>query len=332
MRNVLFVLLTGCVWTPQRGCVSSGSGFSSVGVSEFVIGESGGRGETGVTECAVEVERTDPVDNSSVQFYQDPVVFHFNGGAENVLVETQIPGTTSYANDGQILVFTPDSPLATSTPYLVGLFFCQSVYSLHFTTSNLGEPLLTSVEGLSWKLSFDDAQTTSLMGGVLKGKLLPMLLRVGEGSFRLATTGESGSQDWCAPTTEGAMGEESTFSADLGTVPLSTGAAFPLHSAHVEGAIAPDGQTAMMALTGTVNFREVDLAAMGLGTASDLCAYAKNEGEPCEACEDGVETCLPLRFGHLVGVPWDDGVLPVSGENCDGCQDGPPAEDAVCAG
>lgn len=332
MRNLLLVLLTGCVWTPQRGCVSSSSGVSSVGVSDFVIGESGGRGETGVTECAVEVERTDPVDNSSVQFYQDPVVFHFNGGADKVLVESQISGTTSYANDGQILVFTPDAPLATSTPYLVGLFFCQSVYSLHFTTSNLGEPLLGSVEGRAWKLSFEEAQTTSLMGGVLKGKLLPLLLRVGEGGFRLASTRSDGRQDWCAPTSEGSMGEEAILSADLERVSLSTGTSFPLHAAHVDGAIAPDGQSAMMALSGVVNFREVDVKAMGLGTALELCGYAKNEGEPCVACDDGVKTCLPLRFGHLVGVPWDDTVLPVEGENCDGCQDGPPAEGAVCAG
>ena len=83
-------------------------------------------------------------------------------------------------------------------------------------------------------------------------------------------------------------------------------------------------------LAASIDSRNVD-AAMGQPEGT-VCTYASSLGTGCETCpSDGEEYCLSFRAEDVVGERQSSTtVYEVQGTNCDGCESGPPAADAVC--
>jgi hypothetical protein len=92
------------------------------------------------------------------------------------------------------------------------------------------------------------------------------------------------------------------------------------------GTFAPDGSSlGRIALTGLLDLRDPTT-----GDAA-FCEVAAAEGEPCEACPDGSPSCFALDVSGLEGRRIDDPVVAIDAADCEGCESGPPADDATCA-
>jgi hypothetical protein len=85
-------------------------------------------------------------------------------------------------------------------------------------------------------------------------------------------------------------------------------------------------------IAGSIDTRPLD--SLAGGSEGTICGYASALGASCEACpSDGEDFCLTLRVEEVYGEEISGvSVVPVAGNNCEGCDEGPPAPDAVCEG
>ncbi|MSQ03344.1 MAG: hypothetical protein EXR71_15870 [Myxococcales bacterium] len=142
-------------------------------------------------------------------------------------------------------------------------------------------------------------------------------------------------QDYCTATTtvEGASFVENP-SFDVGPTELSmvvAGYAVYLTDVYFSGTFAADmSEITDGSIAGVLDTRPLDDLAGGKeGAVCQLAAMMG--GASCVACADGEEFCLELLVTKIQ-APWLDktDLSEVAGNLCEGCEDGPPAPDAVC--
>lgn len=108
------------------------------------------------------------------------------------------------------------------------------------------------------------------------------------------------------------------------------GSSIDVAGLEVSGTFAADGtyfDDGVVA--GSVDTRPLD-SLVG-GSEGAICSLVATFGASCEPCSDGEEFCLSLRAEDVYAAEVEDmSITPVSGTNCEGCDDGPPAEDAEC--
>ena len=68
----------------------------------------------------------------------------------------------------------------------------------------------------------------------------------------------------------------------------------------LQGAVtSAGGALARVSLSGTLDARQ--LAALGGGSATAMCAQVANTDAACQPCADGAVACTTVRFEHLDG-------------------------------
>lgn len=339
MRPIFLLLLAACVWTPSRGCGGGTSGFSSpdIGFSRFDSGTS--TDETGGGACSIEVLSTFPKDNSIDFYHRDSVYFYLNHASEEVVVETNILGSSQYLMESSVLQFTPDAPLEPLTDYTVSLFFCSNLFNLTFKTSEFGQPMSDSLGATRWLLKMSSARTTDSWSAYWAKNLGSLALEASD-SLRIASLQPGvGTQDWCTATNEAPLvtADLPAFSASFDTLPLSVNPAYAyappsnvllLHNVVVEGSFSPDATDVYSMLTGTMDLRDMNATKDQIKNFCSTMSAGQNE---CVACDDGIENCVRMKFEFIERESWSGEIVPVAGNNCEACLEGPPAADAVCA-
>ena len=147
---------------------------------------------------------------------------------------------------------------------------------------------------------------------------LPLLLEVAEVShteLQLNITGgywdEDGTPFYSGgtihPATEVIFAESPFFSAHFPSIPLSfDGFLFDIQSVNLEGTFSPDGTsiggTTLEGLIQTASL--APLLEIGAGDHV-FCEYISVFGVSCVDCEDGTDTCMPIKVFVDADYIWD---------------------------
>jgi len=304
-----------------------------------------------VAPCDVRLVETEPADGIADAYYRQPIEFELTDPDPTATVSIDgVPGTvTRRGTRDQIVVFTPDAPLAPASSYTATLGWCGGTSTLGFGTSDAGLPIddTAALAGRVFSVPFQSGRIVEPDGvaGLVRQYLAQTdLLRIDAAAGgtlaatnALAVTGaDPVVQDWCVPTVsfdESDFSDAPAFalSADSARLVLA-GVVVELRNLQVSGAFLPDGRTIA---GGEVRY-VLDMRALAaLVDASDpgsVCAAAEGFSEPCQPCPgSGEPFCLTFHLDKLEGT-WVEGLGldPVPGADCPDCATSPPAEEATC--
>ncbi|MDP2316214.1 MAG: Ig-like domain-containing protein [Pseudomonadota bacterium] len=301
--------------------------------------------------CAVTLEETVPVDAATDAYYRGAVEFPLSDPDPLATVSASFAGTLTRSEDGTVLSYTPDAPLTPNTAYTATLESCAGSTEIAFTTSGLGTALAdpAALIGRTWSFDLAAARLVSPEGMNLVLSSVPQqplligvtavdadTLDIIEGSS-LVVDGEPLTQEYCFATTDlpGAEFAESPYfhlSAAAATVAVG-GAPVTVSDLVITGTFSVDGTfIGGGTLSGILDTRNMGVLVGDEGNPSAACDLMVSAGIRCGDCPDGERYCLDLLADQIT-APEVAGftVTPVAGVDCEGCADGPPAEDAVCA-
>jgi hypothetical protein len=299
--------------------------------------------------CAIRAGDPFPADGAVDAYVRGTVEFDLTEHDPFATIEVEgVPGLVSFRGVGdRTVVFTPEAELAPLTGYTATLTWCGGSQTVSFTTSAAGLPLEdpAGLVGRVFAVPFSSGRIVEPAGaaGVLGTYLTQTdLLRVDAVDGTLVATNalaEDGTtaQDWCVPTTT--LGPESFADAPHfrlggdGVRMVLAGYVVTLHDLVVTGTFLADGRSvAGGVVTYTVDTRE--LAPLVDPTdPNSFCLAAAQFGESCGPCPDSDETtCMTFQLDALEGAVVDGlAIDEVAGVDCEGCEDGPPSDDAPCA-
>jgi hypothetical protein len=306
--------------------------------------------DIGSDACDVTIDSTVPVANAIDADYRSAIEFHLSDPDSTATVSSAITGTTTTMDDGETVVFTPDAPLSPSTQYTVTLDYCGGSADLTFTTSGLGNPIpdTSALVGKTFALDLADARIVEPagIGSVLTSYLTQDILVGVSGvtDTEIQMLGAIGvedadppTQDYCDPTIDfpaADFSDQPFFQIGPQTTTLAVaGYSIEIGNLEITGTIAADGSYfGGGTLSGTIDTRPLAPLLDDSGDPGAICDLAVNFGAACEACpSDGEPYCLTLVADQIVAMGVDGTLVPVIGNDCEGCESGPPAEDAVCA-
>jgi hypothetical protein len=306
--------------------------------------------DSAAAACDVRVEGTVPAADAADAYFRGAVEFKLTDPDPFATVAVEgVPGVTSTRGTrGQVVVFTPDAPLAPLTTYTATLSFCGGEETLSFTTSAAGLPLEEGVtlDGSVFAIPFPSGRIVEPDGaaGVLGEYVTQVdLLQIEavEGDVLRVTNGlavegvDPPAQDWCVPTRgfEGDFAATPTFSfAGDGVELWLAGYLVELRELTVSGTFLPDGRSIAGGEIAYVMDTRPLVALFDSTDPNAVCDAAAQVNETCEPCPDsGEPTCLRFHLDQLEGTVADGLALDyVLSSNCPGCADAPPPEDAVC--
>ena len=214
----------------------------------------------------------------------------------------------------------PLQPLEPLSDYTLVVQDCADVTEVEFTTSVVGQPLTVDPEelvGVTWSMEMLEADWQEPAGAealILLYFSAPALLGVRHADDQMIDVmGAAGVLDGLGNLEQAAGSTWNFPPADFTTSPFFSsdatlvtlvydGVAIPVHNAHLEATIAPDGEGISGGkLSGLGHTRDLG----GLLAAGDdpdaLCNLAAGLGVVCEACPDGGEYCLPLSATRIHG-------------------------------
>lgn len=299
-------------------------------------------------ECGVTVKETIPSQGSVTADYRAAIEFELSDGDSTATVVSDIAGTTTLADDDQRVIFTPNEPLAPSTAYTVTLNYCGGSADLAFTTSDYGTTITDTsmLVGKTYELDLAAARIVqpdgigSVLSSYLTQSILIGVTDVNSSDIQmLGAIGKEkvtpAEQDYCDPTIDFPSADFSAqpfFSIGPQTTTLSVaGYSIEIGDLEITGTFKADGSAfAGGTLSGTIDTRPLDPL---VGDAGAICELAGSFGAACEACaSDGEPFCLSLVADQITAEEVSGLTLvPVVGNDCEGCESGPPAPDAVCA-
>jgi hypothetical protein len=224
---------------------------------------------------------------------------------------TDIEGEQYTSEDGKTILFVPSQALEPVTEYEVGLDYCRGMPTISFTTSELGSEIASfdTIEGNTYIFHLDAARYTT--GGevaqallaIFNKEVLIQILEIADTSIAMrGAVGESLNgeveQDICYRTLD--LEELGVDSADF----YYEDAELVMDFYHTElsflnllmsGTFAPDGSW----IGGVSLFANIDVRGLsqtlGLGTADDICAFARELESPCEPCStDNEDYCITI--------------------------------------
>jgi hypothetical protein len=299
--------------------------------------------------CEVIIDSTVPSSGAIDADYRAPIEFQLSAADPTAVASSDIAGTSTVINDGETVVFTPSAALAPNTTYTVTLDYCGGTSPLSFTTSELGGALEGDLTGNTYALALGDARIVEPagIGAVLSGYLTQDILvgvqTVSETNIQMVgAIGIEGAsppaQDYCDPTIDfpdATFTEAPYFQIGPQDTALSVaGYTIEIGNLEITGTFAPDGSYfGGGTLSGTIDTRPLAPLLDDSGDEGAICSLAVSFGAACTACpSDGEPFCLTLVADQITAVQVEGTVLvEVAGNDCAGCESGPPAEDAVCA-
>ncbi|TNE90215.1 MAG: hypothetical protein EP330_09150 [Deltaproteobacteria bacterium] len=269
------------------------------------------------------VEETFPA-NGATAYYRTTIEATLDDADTAATLEVEgVTGTTEIIEER--VVFTPDSPLDSSTTYTATVNYtgedgnmCPVEFS--FTTSEVGSSIdATGLTGNTYNLDLasgrfvEPAGVGSLLGEYLDGTTL--FLNVASASAtEIQMVGALGddagtAQDVCSPTIDFPPADFSgnpyfEVNAEGQTTTISVeGIDIQIEDLIVSGAFAPDGTyIAGGVLAGRIDTRPlVDLVEEG-GAEDAICELAAGIGVECEDCGGGEIFCLSLYVDNLSAV------------------------------
>ena len=262
-------------------------------------------------KCSTTIVATYPVDGSSNFYYRDAIEFYLSSPDPTAVVLTEIDGEQYTSEDGKTILFVPNQALDPVTDYEVGLDYCHGNPTISFTTSELGSEIASfdTIEGNTYLFHLDAARYTT--GGEVAQALLAIfnkdiLIQILEmTNSTIAMRGAVGEsiggeveQDICYRTID--LEELGVDSADF----YYEDAELVMDFYHTElaflnlllsGTFAPDGSW----IGGVSLYANVDVRGLsetlGLGTADDICSFAKELESPCQPCStDDAAYCITI--------------------------------------
>ncbi|MFZ5481006.1 MAG: hypothetical protein ACOZNI_29865 [Myxococcota bacterium] len=290
--------------------------------------------DTGRTEttrrCDVTLDATVPADGDTDVFVGDDVEFHLSDPDRTATIVTTIPGTQETSDDGETVYWRLAEPLEPSTAYEVTLEYCGGDATIGFRTSELGEPLATSLEGRTWAFGIQDGRVVEPEG------IGSVLTAYATRTWLVSATEESATELTLlyVPAVEGSDPPEQdtcvateTVVADLSDSPAFTlsgialdvdfsGATVTLDDATVSGTFASDGTwIGGGELSYTVDTRPLAPLVDESGDEGVICDLVVSFGSECVACSDGEPYCLDFLIDQLVAEEVD--VEVVEAEACE---------------
>jgi hypothetical protein len=198
--------------------------------------------------------------------------------------------------------------------------------------------------GKTYSFSLDDATISKPagMGTLLDGQLTQsVLLEVQYADetsmdlmLGLSLPDEWAEQDYCVATSAlpgASFAENPSFNAGPTSLSVTAnGITLSLDDLYLSGTFAADlSEITNGKLSALLDTRPLDELAQsyGVDTACELLAYI---GASCIDCPDGNESCVEFEATKMLGKGAEMDLEEIQGSNCDGCESGVPAADAVC--
>ncbi|MFN7142402.1 MAG: hypothetical protein ACK4YP_01400 [Myxococcota bacterium] len=213
------------------------------------------------------------------------------------------------------------------------------------TDADTDPPVEVDLTGRAYAVNLADAEITEpagiggILGSYLTQQILLGVVAADDTELQIIgaiTVEDTTGQDYCLPTIAFPTADFSgnpDFAIGPTDISMSvSGYDLTISAFEVTGTFAEDGSSFEDGtVAGAIDTRAID-AAIGSDEGT-ICGYAGSFGAACVVCPgDGEEFCLTLRAEDVSGEEVGVGVVPVAGMNCEGCEDGPPADDAVCEG
>jgi hypothetical protein len=300
-------------------------------------------GETNNT-CAVTAAAEYPIDGQPDAYYRSNIEFELSDADSSASVSladasgTAVDGTSSLADDDELVIFTPAAPLSPSTDYVATLTWCGGEQSISFTTSALGTPTSDDLTGKTYNIDItsgrfvEPAGVGDLIGGLLENSILFGVTEVTDSTiaFRgaISETGNT-NQDVCTPSLNdfpAADFSDPYFELAANELNLSVaGFDINIDAINISGTFAADGSYfGGGELSGELDARDIGpLLADQLDDTSPgaICDLLIGFGVVCSPCSsDGESYCATLKVDQLVGTEQSGEVAEVLLSDCyEGC-------------
>jgi len=280
------------------------------------------------------IDETLPLNGAADAYYRSAVEFQLSAPDPSATVSAAFPGATSTRDDGATIVYTPESPLAPDTEYVVGLDYCRGEAEISFRTSSYGEAVSEPLVGRTYVVDLVGGRF--LQGGNLAGVIAAVFNRslllhiLAEDGDTLTVragistaAGESMAQDTCFRTTD-------VEAVDFTTTPFfaigvdrfgfeAFETQLDLINLTVEGTFATDGEAVGGVRYGLAVSAADVAGVLGLeGGVEEACGFAETLDESCGPCpDDSSAECLVIITDGIdapeVGFP----VVPVDDPESD---------------
>lgn len=293
--------------------------------------------DTDSWSCDVVVDTVVPASGSIDAYYRGDIEFELSDPEPTATIVAPVAGTTTL--DDERVVFTPDAPLAPSTPYTFTLHYCGGSAALSFTTSALGTPMVdpAGLEGMTYTLLIGDMRVLEPQGiGAVLASYLTEGMLIGVVSVDRDTVSTlfgtelgSGGQDTCFATADpGAADFAEAPYLSIGPTDLTVGGStFPmsLEDGIFEGTFSSDGTyLGGVSIHGMWDTRPLAAVLDETGDPGALCDLAVSFGASCEDCADGEPYCLPFAADQGTAGGAAEAIIEVPADDCPSCESGAP--------
>ncbi|MCB9759519.1 MAG: Ig-like domain-containing protein [Alphaproteobacteria bacterium] len=268
--------------------------------------------------CEIEVDETFPANGATNAYYRGDIEFHLSEPYTDATIAVDgVTGTTWTNEDGDVVYFTPDAPLAPSTEYTATITTCQDT-PITFSTSALGTTIgdVTSLNSATYTLDLQSGRIVIPpgVGSVLESYLeVTLFMQVEDANstdisiFGAVADDAGTAQDYCTETLDFPVADFSEapfFVVGPETTELAVaGYEITIEDLLISGTFAADGSYwGGGVLAGQVDTRPlVDLVEEG-GEDNAICEIVAGFGVACETCPgDGEPYCLSIKAVELSG-------------------------------
>ncbi len=297
-------------------------------------------GDSGPTECDVEIRETYPAADAIDFNYRGTIEVHLNKPNEDgepTLTLDGVSGEVTSNEEGTTWYFKPDAPLEPLTSYTVGFSYCRGDAGYSFTTSALGKPLTiepSELTGTVMQLNLEDGRVVipEGVGAVLEpylGEVTIFLEVLSADASEITVMGaiadeDTGAQDFCSPSLAFPPAD---FTASpyfqLGPETLDfeiAGYAATIEDMLLGGTVADDGTwIGGGILRGKVDTRPlVSVVFDDEDDPNAICDFVLGFGVECIDCgSDGTETyCLELMAVDFTASAVDLDLEEIELEDC----------------
>lgn len=307
--------------------------------------DKGGDSAGDISACQAEVEDVFPADQAPDAYYRTTVEWQLSEADATAVASladasgADVPGTSSYDTESDMVIFTASSPLSPGATYTAALTFCGGDPTSTFTVSELGgEVDQDGLVGRSYEVDLTDedvrfiepAGVADLLLSQLTNSILVGVDAVTEGQTIdiIGAISEDGSttQDYCNPTIDfptASFTEAPYFSIGPEDTTLSVaGVDVTISQLVLSGTFAPDGSyIGGVGLSGELDARVLAPVLGDLIEDADpdqVCDLVAGFGVSCEACNsDGELYCISVLADSITAVELSATIGVVDQENCD---------------
>jgi len=337
--------MTRIAWMFPALALSTFAGCTSKNGDDSGTPGDGGTGDGG-SGCTAEVDSTWPANGETSAYYRTNVEFDLSDPDTTAVITladsagSAVAGTSTLNDAGDVVLFTPDAPLASGTTYTATLAYCSGNPEISFTTSSLGAPLAASIDGNAYIVDLNGARflqpagVADLLLSQLNNSILmgvqtssPNLQMIGAISVDGGTD-----QDVCTPTIDfpSADFSDSPYFAvgPQDTTISAAGYDIEISQLMISGTFSADGTYfGGGVLAGQLDARVLaPLVGSLLGTKDPdaICATVAGFGVTCTECaSDGQPYCLDVLVEDITATALGTAIVPRTQADVDG--------DSTCA-